>query len=123
MSASSSVSPRPPHRVATDDDLQALGDVLLRRGWDSSILRCRTCGELDVRLEVRHRDGPAVELLGSWADGACGASWQAVRLTSAGRVVWCGPPRSCDRAQLIEFVENLLSREDEQLACRYVRLG
>ena len=123
MSATPSINPGPRPWEGIDNDLQVLGDVLLRRGWDSRLLRCRTCGELDVRLEIRLTGGPAVELLGSWANGACGDSWQAVRLTSASRVVWCGPPRSCGRAELIEFIEDLLGRDDAQLTGRYLRLG
>jgi predicted RNA-binding protein with PUA domain len=123
MTATSSISPPARPRKGRDDDLQVLRDVLLRRGWESRLLHCLTCGEQDVRLEVRQTRGPTVELLGPWAGGACGDCWQAVRLRPPGRVVWCGPPRSCGRTELIEFVENLLRLDDEQLAGRYPRLG
>jgi hypothetical protein len=121
MSATSPIDPGPPPPGA-DDGLQELGEELQRR-WDARLVRCHAGGELDVRLEVSRPGGPAVELLGPWADAPCGDRWQAVRITPDGRVVWCGPSRSCSRAELTRFVEELLRRDPEQLAERYTPLG
>lgn len=123
MTLTSSIHGRTMPSTVTDGDLSAVRRDLLGRGWDARLVGCRTCGELDERLEIRRARSPVVELLGPCADAPCGSRWQAVRITPYSRVVWCGPPRSCAAPELVGFVEDLLGPDPEQLTGRYARLG
>lgn len=123
MSATLSSHERRASFEDTDNELQGLGEGLRERGWAVRLSRHRTCGELDVRLEVGGAGGSAVELLGLWAEALCADRWQAVRVTPDSRIVWCGPARSCSRAELIGFVEALLAGDPDEVARRFARLG
>ena len=113
--------PTPPPEV--DDHLDVMRGELERRGWDARVVRYSVVGDLDVRLDVERPGCPAVELLGGCSGMSCGDSWQAVRITADGRVVWCGPSHACPQAALIAFLEDLLRCDDAELAGRYTRLG
>ena len=114
---------RPAPLPEVDDRLDVMRDELERRGWDARVVRYSVVGDLDVRLDVERPRGPAVELLGGSSGVSCGDSWQAVRITADGRVVWCGPSHACPLAESIAFVEALLRCDDAELADRYTRLG
>lgn len=115
------VGPRRP--APRDDQLPAVCAELRRCGWAVRVTGCNIGGDTDVRLEVGPAADRAVELLGSWGNAPCGDRWHAVRVVPEGRAVWCGPPRRCPTAELIEFVEDLLTRDPAQLTCRYTWLG
>lgn len=121
MSATSTY--RTQARSPDDDRLQVLAERLRRRGWPARVMRYTVGEDLDVRLTVGVEGPLAVEVLGAWGDTACRDRWQAVRITDDGRAVWSGPPRACTEEALVTFVEELLRRDEAQLAGHYRLLG
>lgn len=79
--------------------------------------------DIDVRLDVRSPGPTGVELLGGCGGPCRDHRWEAVRISDDGRAVWVGPRRDCTQAELIVFVEDLVLRDDTDLARRYTRLG
>lgn len=110
--------PTPP-----DDLFPAICAGLRRRGWEARVTARNVGGETDVRLEVGPAADRSVELLGAWGNTPCGDRWHAVRVYPESRAVWCGPPRTCRTAELIEFIDDLLTRDPVELTCRYTWLG
>jgi hypothetical protein len=106
-----------------DDHLDVVRDQLTRRGWEARVVRYSLVGDDDVRLDVGRPGSPAVQLLGACGGLPCRERWQAVRITDDGRAVWRGPSHECPQADLIAFLEDLLGRDDAELAERYRRLG
>jgi hypothetical protein len=78
-------------------------------------------GVPDLRLLVHgEQTTVSVEVLMP-APGDCW--WDAVRVKPASRLVWRGPQVECPADQLAWFVEDLLTRDVEQLPGRYQLLG
>src|SRR5690349_16349428 len=114
--------PRGPTRrpLAT---VTAAAAELRRRGWTADEVEYDAGIEPDPRLRVAPgADAPAVELLLPVQPGAAGC-WVAVRVTTADRAVWSGPPDTCPLGTLVAFLESLALRPEAELAADYHRLG
>lgn len=99
--------------------VQCAARQLEARGW---CLRWETsdcCGVPDLRLVVRN-SAVCVEVL---VPGPDDGRWDAVRVKPASRQVWRGPEVACPPDQLVRFVEDLLTRDVEQLPGSYQLLG
>jgi hypothetical protein len=101
----------------------ALVDRLRRRGLDAVLAASECCGERDLRICVRRRSGPTVELLCCTAGEPEPPQWHAVRIAGGDRTVWRGPSCAARAAEVLRFVEDLLDREDAALSDRYTPLG
>jgi hypothetical protein len=94
------------------------------RGWGVDVVDRPGSADPEVHLRVRgSRDTLVVELFGPRTEAPYESCWEAIRIKPKSRVVWCGPPRACERAQLVRFVEDLMCRDVEELCGRYLRLG
>jgi hypothetical protein len=115
--------PRDAAELAVISDLQLGRRAARRRGWTARLVDQPVGDESDVRLLVRCRGTSAsVEVLGPVSELPLGRRWQAVRVRGGARQVWCGPERG-GSAQLLDFVADLLERDDDELARRYRPLG
>jgi hypothetical protein len=105
------------------DTPSAAAEQLRRRGWTARQVEYDASVDLDLRLRVAPgTEIPAVELLLP-VRASTTPRWQAVRVCSADRAVWSGPPGTCPPEELADFLESLLLRPEEDLAARYQRLG
>ena len=100
--------------------LQGAARQLETRGWCVRWDVAECWGVSDVRLVVDGGGLPAVEVLVPDSDEH---GWDAVRVTPAGRLVWRGPELECPADELVFFIEDLLTRDDEHLAARHRLLG
>lgn len=112
-------------------DLHLVDPVLLRlcqefrnRGLVADLPAMSVCGEPDIRLLVHRRgEDVSVELLGTLVCDPVPAHWQAVRVWADQRLVWQGPRRNCPQAELMRFVQTLLSERPEVATDQYTLLG
>jgi hypothetical protein len=113
------VAPTTPPGAPPLAALQSAARQLETRGWCVRWDVAACCGVPDARLVVRNGK-VGVELLvpapDEWA-------WDAVRVKPASRMVWRGPEPECAAEQLVRFVEDLLTRDVEQLPGRWQLLG
>lgn len=111
--------------TATDlTELQRLSEALTLRGWAARLVCHLIRGDRDARLHVRGPEsGLEAEVLGPYDDAPVGDRWTAVRVTADERILWSGPPRGCNRGELLDFVLDLLRAPSAALDRRYGRLG
>ena len=94
------------------------------RGWGVDLVDRPGSADSEVHLTVRgSRDTLVVELFGPRTEVPYDGCWEAIRIKPKSRVVWRGPPRTCERAELVRFVEDLMCRDVEELCGRYLRQG
>lgn len=106
-------------------DLQTVCEALRQRSNTAVVVTYSCVGDDDVRVLVSNpSSGPVVELLESGSASPNGEDrWYAVQIESDDRVVRRGPSRGCPQAELLRFVEDLLTRGGNVSADRYQRLG
>jgi hypothetical protein len=107
-----------------DPSVFLLREELRRAGLLADVCVMFVLGEPDVRL-VACRDGEdlSVELLVSVVSEPTPDHWQAVRVRADLRHVWQGPRQGCPAAEVVRFVEALLSVPPDGAADHYTVLG
>lgn len=102
-------------------DLLTAAEELARRGWAARICRYRILGEVDERLRVHGPGHLVVELLAALPEAPEDDPWRAVRLLPGRRCTWCAP--GGPGADVVAFVEDLLTRDEADLRRRYRACG
>lgn len=106
-------------------DLLGVARELADRGRQVRTCRYRVLGELDERLRVQGPGRLVVELLAPTPGASPGEPWRAVRLQPGRRCTWCGPAvvPGGSAADVVTFVEDLLTRDEPDLRRRYRECG